>query len=245
MSFYVYHYCDPKSGTPFYVGKGCGLRAQNHLTLCKNSRYKSYDTFFYRKLRKMLLLGNNPNIKFVKEHLEEQEALEFEISEIKRIGRRDTNEGPLTNLTDGGEGASGHKMSDETKQKLREITLGKVRSKETRQRMREATLGMKHTEETKQRMSTIGKGRKYTKETRQRMSKSQRGKITSQETRRKMSASQPRKPVEGFDIPNNLVCQFEGVGRVVDGGFRKQCVSACLNGRQKTHKGLFWRYSHA
>jgi hypothetical protein len=193
----------------------------------------------------MLSKGINPDIKIVKDHLEEGEAFDLEMSDIKCIGRRGFDEGPLTNLSDGGKGASGHKHSEETKQKLRKIVLGTIRSKETRQRMREANLGRKHTEESKQRMSNAHKGKKHTKETKQRMSNSQKGKITSQETRQKMSENQTRKPVDGFNTSGELVCHFEGVGRVVEGGFNKQNVSNCLNGHQKTHRGLYWRYSDA
>ena len=113
MSFYVYHYCDPESGIPFYVGKGKGQRGYVHLSQCENPHNNSYNTIFYRKLRKMFSMGIDPDIKIVKDNLEEKEALEFEVSEIKRIGRRVCGNGPLCNLNDGGDrgGMSGYHHS--------------------------------------------------------------------------------------------------------------------------------------
>lgn len=245
MNFYVYHYCDPESGTPFWVGKGCRRRAYQHLSQSKNPHHKSYDTFFYRKLRKMLLFGINPDIKIVKDQLKEEEAFDLEMSDIKRIGRRDQGKGPLTNLTDGGEGASGHKHTEETKRKVSEANLGKVISKETRQRLREANLGKKHTEESKLRMSNSHLGKTLSETHRRKIGKAHKDKVTSEETRQKMSQSQPsRRPVEGFDKLGNMVCQFNGVNRVVKGGFSLTCVSSCLAGHQKTHRDLYWRYSN-
>ncbi|TET11561.1 MAG: hypothetical protein E3J82_05530 [Candidatus Thorarchaeota archaeon] len=245
MNFYVYHYCDPESRTPFYIGKGKGRRAFCHLNNCNRPCDSNYSTLFYRKLRKMLSAGAKPIIKIVKDRLGEKEAFDLEASDIKRIGRRNLGEGPLTNLTDGGEGASGHRHSEESKLKMREAILGTVRSKKTRQRMREANLGRKHTEEAKLRMSNSHLGTTLSKAHRRKIGEAHRGKITNQETRQKMSASQTRKPIEGFDVLNNLVCQFEGVRKVTEGGFSLSSVSNCLAGRQKTHRGLSWRYHNA
>lgn len=39
------------------------------------------------------------------------------------------------NITNGGEGSSGHKVSEDGKRRLREANIGKTLSKETRERM--------------------------------------------------------------------------------------------------------------
>ena len=227
MSFYVYHYCDPESGTPFYVGKGKGRRAYVHLTACKRPKHCCYDAFFYKKLRKMLSKGIEPTIEIIQRFSKSEEALKFEVSDIKRIGRRNLGLGPLTNLTDGGEGSLGYVISNETKQKISNALLGRVISKETRQKMGDFQRGKKYSEETRRKMSEASRGRQHTKE-----------------TRRKIGEAL-HKPISCFDSLGNFIEYFDAVKDVVRSGFTPCGVSSCLTGRYKTHKGLFWRYSHA
>lgn len=65
------------------------------------------------------------------------------------------------------EGGSNGKLSEETKQKLRELNTGKIVSEETREKLRLKTLGQKrslgykHSEETKKNYSKFFKGSKY------------------------------------------------------------------------------------
>jgi hypothetical protein len=59
-----------------------------------------------------MILGEVPYVK-VREHITEAEAFETEIALIKAIGRFPF--GPLVNMTDGGEGSSGHVRSLRTR----------------------------------------------------------------------------------------------------------------------------------
>ena len=56
----------------------------------------------------------------------ECQSLMLEINMIQIIGRRDLKFGPLTNLTDGGEGCSGYTPSEETKYKNGSANRGKT-----------------------------------------------------------------------------------------------------------------------
>jgi len=56
--------------------------------------------------RTWIMLGEIPKIK-VRENLSEDEAFTVEVALIAAIGRQDLGRGPLLNLTDGGEGATG------------------------------------------------------------------------------------------------------------------------------------------
>jgi len=118
--FYVYVYLDPrKSGQykygeyefnyePFYVGKG----KENRINIKKNDHCE-------RKINKIKRLGFETIRIKLKENIEENYSFEVEKELIKLIGRENLNEGPLTNETDGGEGPSGYKWTEEEFKKHR------------------------------------------------------------------------------------------------------------------------------
>jgi group I intron endonuclease len=98
------------------------------------------------------------------------------------------------NMTDGGEGASGHKVSDETKHKMRLARLGKKMSEESKLKCRLANLRSKHnlgkhlSDETKQKISDKHRGinnpmfgKHLSDETKQKISLSLCGKSRSEE----------------------------------------------------------------
>lgn len=110
----------------------------------------------------------------------------------------------LYNMTDGGEGTSGYKLTEATKQKISKANKGKVRnigkvvSISTRNKLSEAHCGKILSEEHKHKISeslkgnTRKKGKKcgpFTEEHKHKISESQKGKFISEETRRKMSES--------------------------------------------------------
>ena len=88
--FYVYHWLR-EDGTPYYVGKGQTNRA-------------------FEKRRKYRPPVNR--IKIIKENLTEKQALDLEMKEIKKYGRKDLGTGILRNKTEGGDGWT---HSEETK----------------------------------------------------------------------------------------------------------------------------------
>lgn len=96
--FYVYMYLR-EDGTPYYVGKGIGNRA-------------------YQKNRRLKPPPKNRII--IQDRLTEEQAFQQEIEHIAFYGRKDNGTGMLRNLTDGGEGASGAIVSDESLLKRKE-----------------------------------------------------------------------------------------------------------------------------
>lgn len=148
-----YTYIHKKSdGTPFYVGKGIGDRAY-----AKYSR----NQYWQNKVNKHGL-----NVQILAYWDTENEAFDHEkliIACFKDMGIK------LTNMSDGGEGNSGCKWTEESKQKLSNSTkgnkawLGKKHSTETIEKMRLAHTGhtylkgKKHTEEHKANVSKAKK----------------------------------------------------------------------------------------
>jgi len=126
--FYVYVYLDPRKPgkydygeddeysfeyLPYYVGKGHGRRWKGHLSpsSLKEISHKNH------KINKILSEGYNQKdfIIKTKENMNESESLDLEMKLIKTIGRADMGDGPLTNLTDGGDGVSGRVYTDAQK----------------------------------------------------------------------------------------------------------------------------------
>jgi hypothetical protein len=210
--FYVYIYFD-LDGIPLYVGKGHGKRWERlDPHSCRNPH-------FLRKVAKARREGRElPRLK-VRDNLTEAEAFEIEMALIKAIGRRVTGDGPLLNLTEGGQGISGFKFSEETLAKMRSAALGRVVSVETRAKISKTSKGrpkhpghgakvsaarkgkFPHTAESRAKISAARTGKKYgprgpiSETVRENLRLKNLGKKASAETRRKMSAAHLGKPL--------------------------------------------------
>src|ERR1700676_3840879 len=102
--YYVYILFRRDGSTPFYVGKGHGRRLLAHE---KKSKYLRTATRKDSIIRGMRNDGREiPKIK-VAQGLSEPQAFDVEKSLIAAYGRINNRTGILTNLTDGGDGASG------------------------------------------------------------------------------------------------------------------------------------------
>lgn len=116
-SYYVYALTRP-CGTPFYVGKGVGDRVLCHERDAVNTTLKSHKLNTIRALR-----AAQVEIQYHIEVMDsEQAALSRERELITRLGRHDLGTGPLTNLTDGGEGPANY--SEESHQRHRDTLAG-------------------------------------------------------------------------------------------------------------------------
>ena len=171
--YYVYVYLDPrKEGDytygnytfkyePFYVGKGYKKRCDEHLWSCKLKELN----FKNNKIKKILSLDLKPIILKVSENLFEIDAFELEKKLINIIGRYDLKKGPLTNLTDGGEGFSGLIKSEIHRERLSRSNLGKKHTKEAKKKISDSLIGKvgrntgnTHSEETKKQISKTKQG---------------------------------------------------------------------------------------
>lgn len=117
MKYFVYIYLNPLKGgnyiykkfkfdyEPFYVGMGKGNRMEEHV---KQINYKKRNIKDVDKtVFDILASGKNP-IRFkLYENITVESAKRLEKYLIKLIGRKNLNEGPLNNLTNGAEGFIG------------------------------------------------------------------------------------------------------------------------------------------
>jgi hypothetical protein len=165
---YVYILFRPDTAEPFYVGKGKGDRWLDHEKKSCQGVNPHKDRIVAKAQRDGLEI---PKVKIAQD-LTLVEAAEIERAFIAAIGREP--DGPLVNLTAGGEG--GLDPSPEVLAKLRRphsvehnaavsIALtGRTLSPGHVLRMAQAMVGFKHREETKQQISRTTTGRKLTPE---------------------------------------------------------------------------------
>lgn len=89
--YYVYALKDPRTSPalPFYIGKGAGSRAFDHLVTPDA-------TLKYAKIKEILASGTKPMVVILVEDLTETQALRLEAELIAAFGTTATG-GPLTN----------------------------------------------------------------------------------------------------------------------------------------------------
>ncbi len=142
--FYVYTLSDPLTGEVFYVGKGGKVnRAPYHIRMAKAAHPRDNNLIKAGVIRAILALGLEPIFARVFETACEHAAHEHERFLIASMGRRINKSGPLTNITEGGEGSSGRAMTTGAKDKIRAAATGRKHSAETRSKISEAQLGKK------------------------------------------------------------------------------------------------------
>ena len=205
--FYTYAHYTPE-GRLFYIGKGTGSRA--HIFYGRNDHW-----------RNVVKKHGKPDVQILASWDTEEEAFSHEVLLIKcfkDLGHK------LCNLSDGGEGPSGLKHSEESKVK-----------------MSVANIGNKH-----------ALGHKVSAEARKLMGADKIGKPTS--ARQKAIASKTHKGTAhaagntnkrqwtwvGTHIQTGKVVIYTGSVALNDAGFQHANVIKCINGTRKSHKGYTW-----
>ena len=179
-----YSYVHARPGTTdvkgiFYVGKGV---KQRHLDFYHRNKHHASITKKYGQ--ENILVGKI-------ECSSEKNAFMLEVGLIKCLRRMQVK---LANKSDGGEGASGVKHTQKTKDLLSEQRKGKKMSEETKRKLSVANkgkikgpTGKKMSEETKRKISESKKGKKHTLEAKKKISEAGKGRIFTAEARRKIS----------------------------------------------------------
>jgi len=164
--FCVYEHIRPDTNAIFYVGKGSHVRANS-----KHRRNKHWNSVVSK--------AGGYSVRLVADNLEEDLSFLVEmerIDQLKRIGLK------LTNKTDGGEGPSGMRHTDEAKRKIAEAqtgekhwTVGHVFTEEHREKMRQNGRKIVFTDEVKAKISASSKGRKLSIDACNKISKAKQG----------------------------------------------------------------------
>jgi len=105
-NFYVYEHWRLDRDECFYVGKGKGNRAYRMSN--RNSHHKAIQA-------KLIRIGSSMEVRVVADGLTNEEAI---LLEIERISFWKDAGADLTNMTDGGEGATGRACPQELRNKL-------------------------------------------------------------------------------------------------------------------------------
>lgn len=118
--YYLYRHIRPDKNEPFYIGIGTKVSIGNVYS-------RAYTKCKRTKIWNDIVNKNNGQYE-IEIILESNDYVFIQNKEkefIALYGRKDLGAGILANLTDGGEGCVGVKMSDETKQKLSTKALGR------------------------------------------------------------------------------------------------------------------------
>lgn len=155
-TFYIYVHRRLDNGAVFYVGKGTRTDAKKYQRAFELKRRSRFWEF--------VALKAGCAVELVADFFDEADAFRFERYLISAYGRRECG-GTLVNMTDGGEGMSGHHPSAATKAKLIASMTGREIPAEVRAKIsaslkgeRHPLYGKKRSDETRRRQSASGKG---------------------------------------------------------------------------------------
>lgn len=238
---------------PFYIGKG------------RNNRIK--DTFYdkspfkYNKIKK--LKENNIDIISLKivENISNNDAMNLEIKLITLIGRRDDNKGTLVNQTDGGDGRSNSKQTEETKNKISKNRKGKgigwKHKKETLFIMSKnqtgegnGFYGKFHTDDVKidQSKRVSGDkhpmyGKKHNKSTISILKDHRKNNISN--TKIKETCQVFNKKVLMYDLSMNFIKEFISVKEAsIETDINESIISKCCRGDIKSPTRFYFKYKN-
>jgi group I intron endonuclease len=179
----IYGLIDPRDGELRYVGKSVrGLKR-----FYGKNTHRAYCSNWIKSLRNK---GLNYEVIILEETNNLVEAERRLIKLFRTLGYK------LTNMTDGGEGTVGFKMSEETKKKIGKKALGR-----------------KCSDLTKLKISKSKNGKPRSAETRSKISKSKIGKKRGVEFAEKMSAIAKKRGVEHLAVLNRrkILCIDDGL----------------------------------
>ena len=181
-NFYVYEHWRLDRDECFYVGKGRGGRAY---------KMRDRNRFHTAIVQKIQRDGFAVEVKIVSFGLTEREAFSLE---KERIAFWRNAGADLANATNGGDGTSGLKMSDEAKGKMRIAKLGKKQTLEQIEKRVAPLRGRKQPPEAIAQGAAKRRGKKLSADHKAKLSASHKGKVISEEARKNLSLANKGRP---------------------------------------------------
>jgi len=209
--FCTYAHYTPQ-GRLFYIGKGSSER-RAHYMQGRNNYWK-----------KIVAKYGTPEVQILANWNTEEEAFSHEallISCFRDMGFE------LANLTDGGDGTSGYKHTEEHRKKNSLARIGKSGL---------WNKGRKHSEETKRKCGAKNVGKKLTEEHKKKISKHLTGNTYAVGNTNRLEYK-----IIGTNIQTGEQIEFIGAKAVNAAGFQHANVIKCIYGKRKSHKGYIWR----
>jgi group I intron endonuclease len=157
-NFCVYKITNLVNGK-IYIGKTSDVNARwkKHIKIAENKEEKAYQ-YIHRSINKYG--AENFSIEKIEDNLTEPESFDREIFWIKILDSKNPDVG--MNLTDGGEGTSGLKWSENSREKIRgsnNHNFGKTTPDDVKEKLRIASTGRELSLEAKQKISDIHTGK--------------------------------------------------------------------------------------
>jgi len=269
-NYYVYCYMDPRKPgryyydgidvcflwEPFYIGCGKGTRVNEHLSNYELNSEKriNHNRIKNKKFKDILLENLSPISTILFSNLEKDISRKIEISLIDKIGRIVKKNGPLANISDGGDGGDNMKYLDPERKKEIYTRISKLNRErkydykdgtEVHQysidgnylnTFRSVSMASKELKIHKYTILCCMKGDGY---------KSAGGFIFRDYKVDKIEPTiiYPTTKVLQLDKNNNVIAEYNSVKEASEKtGTRPSGISSCCSGRYKYSNGFFWRY---
>jgi hypothetical protein len=218
MSFVVYRHIRLDTEEVFYIGIG--------------NEKRPYDKKGRNEIWNRVVDKAGYRVEIIHSGLTWEECIEKEIVLIKFYGRKDKGEGPLVNLTDGGEGNVGFIYPEESKAKISQTLKEYFKENEN------PFKGKSHSPETKERLSQLASERPVNYDAIQAMAEHNRGRTYDEEHRKKLSEAAKNRP----PMPQEVRDKISKTVSIVQTGRQhseetKQKISQTLMGHAPTRTG--------
>ena len=183
MSYVVYSHTRLDKNEVFYIGIGQPDRPY----------HKGRNQIWNRVVNK-----TDYTVDILFEGLTWEKAVEKEVELIKFYGRKNKGEGPLVNLTDGGEGNHGSVWPDESKEQISRSLKEYFKENEN------PFKGKTHSEETRAKLSEYARNREMNPEAIEAMRNKNIGRKYSHEHRAKLSEAAMKRPPMSQEVKDKI-----------------------------------------
>lgn len=183
MNFVVYSHTRLDRNEVFYIGIGQPDRPY----------HKRRNQIWNRVVSK-----TEYKVDILFEGLTWEQAVEKEVELIKFYGRKNKGEGPLVNLTDGGEGNHGYVWKEESKKQISDSLKEYFKENEN------PFKGKTHSEETRVKLSEHAKNREMNPDAIEAMRNKNIGRVYSPEHRAKLSDAAMKRPPMSQEVKDKI-----------------------------------------